>query len=117
MAKRAGFTLIELSIVLIIVVGILVGHDLIRAAVVRAQLSQIEKYNTAVNTFYGKYGALPGDIPGTAASGFGFAKRGTGAGIGGLGDSNGSIEGQGNCATGTDVNGGYVSAGEPVILE
>ncbi len=40
----------------------LVGQDLLRAAAVRAQISQIEKYQTAVNTFYGKYNALPADI-------------------------------------------------------
>jgi len=42
-----GFTLIELSIVLVIigliVGGVLVGHDLIRAAGVRATISQVEK--------------------------------------------------------------------------
>jgi prepilin-type N-terminal cleavage/methylation domain-containing protein len=63
---RAGFTLIELSIVLVIiglvVGGVLVGRDLICAAELRAQISQIEKYNTAVNTFYGKYGGLPGPL-------------------------------------------------------
>ena len=58
--KSAGFTLIELSIVLVIIGliigGVLVGRDLIAAAQVRAQISQIEKYQTAVNTFRGKYG-------------------------------------------------------------
>jgi prepilin-type N-terminal cleavage/methylation domain-containing protein len=56
---RAGFTLIELAIVLVIigliVGGILVGQDLINAAAVRAQVSQIEKYQTAVHTFQTKY--------------------------------------------------------------
>lgn len=60
-----GFTLIELSIVLVIigliVSGVLVGQDLIRTAGVRAQVTQIEQYNTAVNTFRGKYDCLPGD--------------------------------------------------------
>ena len=68
----SGFTLIELSIVLVIigliVGGVLVGQDLIRAAYIRAQISQIEKFNTAVNTFYGKYQALPGDMNATTAS-------------------------------------------------
>jgi prepilin-type N-terminal cleavage/methylation domain-containing protein len=90
----AGFTLIELSIVLVIigliVGGVLVGQDLIRAAAVRAQITQIEKYNTAANTFYGKYGYLPGDINGTAATQFGFVARGA---YGGQGDGNGLVEG------------------------
>src|SRR5580692_12405602 len=79
--RETAFTLIEMSIVLVIigliVGGVLVGQDLIRAAGVRAQISQIEKYNTAVNTFYGKYGYLPGDIPAEPAAQFGFAPRGT----------------------------------------
>jgi len=90
----AGFTLIELSIVLVIVGlvvgGVLVGQDLIRAAHVRAAITQIEKYNQAANTFYGKYGFLPGDIAGPAAGQFGFAARGN---LPGEGDGNGIIEG------------------------
>jgi prepilin-type N-terminal cleavage/methylation domain-containing protein len=69
---NAGFTLIELSIVLVIigliVSGILAGQELIRGASVRATISQVLKYNTAVNTFYMKYNALPGDF--SAASSY-----------------------------------------------
>jgi prepilin-type N-terminal cleavage/methylation domain-containing protein len=92
-----GFTLIELSIVLVIigliVGGVLVGQDLIRAAEVRAQISQIEKYNTAVNTFYGKYQAIPGDMNVATADQFGFT---LGAGCTGgtySRDGNGLIDG------------------------
>ena len=89
-----GFTLIELSIVLIIIGliagGALVGQDLIKAAEIRAQISQFEKYNTAVNTFRGKYGYLPGDIPDPYATQFGFIARGTSAA---QGDGNGIIQG------------------------
>jgi prepilin-type N-terminal cleavage/methylation domain-containing protein len=88
-----GFTLIELSIVLVIigliVGGVLVGQNLIDAAAVRAQISQIEKYNTAANTFRGKYGYLPGDIPNPYAAQFGFLPRGT---YKGQGDGNGVIQ-------------------------
>jgi prepilin-type N-terminal cleavage/methylation domain-containing protein len=63
---RYGFTLIEISIVLIIVAliagGILAGEDLIEASRIRATTSQIEKYHTAVNTFRAKYNGLPGDL-------------------------------------------------------
>src|SRR5579883_3383059 len=92
--KTSGFTLIELSIVLIIigliVGGILTGRDLIDAAARRAQISQIEKYNTAVHTFQVKYGYLPGDIPDPYATNFGFASRGSSQGSG---DGDGMIDG------------------------
>jgi prepilin-type N-terminal cleavage/methylation domain-containing protein len=88
-----GFTLIELSIVLVIigliVGGVLVGQNLIAAAGVRATVAQIEKYNTAASTFREKYGYLPGDIPAVPAIQFGFIARGTTIG---KGDGNGVIE-------------------------
>ncbi len=93
-ALTAGFTLIELSVVLVIigliVGGILTGRDLIHAAEIRATISQIEKYNTAVNTFRAMYDYLPGDIPDPTASRLGFQARGP---LPGQGDGNGVIEG------------------------
>lgn len=63
--QKSGFTLIELSIVLVIVGlivgGVLVGQTMIRNAEVRATLSQIEKLNTSVGAFRNKYKCLPGD--------------------------------------------------------
>jgi prepilin-type N-terminal cleavage/methylation domain-containing protein len=104
-----GFTLIELSIVLVIigliVGGVLVGQDLIRAAEVRATISQIEKYNTAVNTFRGKYNAVPGDLPQSVASAFGFVSRSS-AGQAGQGDGNGVVEGYNG-----SVNSGFYQGG------
>ncbi len=107
----AGFTLIELSIVLVIigllVGGVLVGKDLIDAAEIRSQIQQIEKYNAAVNTFKLKYGYLPGDISEPTASAFGFTigYRGNCAGTG---DGDGVIEGTWTCAG----HGGQMGNGE-----
>ena len=81
---NSGFTLIELSIVLVIigliVGGVLVGQELIRAAGIRATISQVEQYQTAANTFFDKFGALPGDITPAAVTAFGFATSPTRAG-------------------------------------
>jgi prepilin-type N-terminal cleavage/methylation domain-containing protein len=77
---RNGFTLIELSIVLVVIGlvigGVLVGQDLVSSAGVRAQISQIAKVQTAVNAFRGKYGYLPGDIPNPVAGQYSFIARG-----------------------------------------
>ena len=97
--SQSAFTLVELSIVLVIIGliigGVLVGRDLITTAQVRAQISQIEKYQAAVNTFKGKYGYLPGDIPDPYATQYGFIARGSNPG---QGDGNGLIEGYGSHA-------------------
>ena len=91
--ERAGFTLIELSIVLVIigliVAGVLTGRDLIEAATIRSQINQIDKYQVAMETFRLKYGYLPGDIPDPRASSLGFKPRGTKPG---QGDGNGILQ-------------------------
>lgn len=113
---KSGFTLIELSIVLVIigliVGGVLVGQDLIRAAGVRAVITQIEKYNTAANTFRGKYGSLPGDMNAASATQFGFAARGT---YKGEGDGNGVIEGVTSDGAGNN-NGTLENTGETTMF-
>ena len=68
--KRA-FTLVELSIVLVIlgllVGGVLTGQSLIRAAELRSITTQYNAYITATNTFKDKYFALPGDMTNATA--------------------------------------------------
>lgn len=92
-----GYTLIELSIVLIIVGliigGILTGRDLIRLAEIRATIGQVEKYNAAVNAFRTKYNSFPGDMQFSTAAAFGFFTFTGGlAGTQGYGDGNGLIQ-------------------------
>lgn len=64
---RAAFSLVELSIVLVILGlltgGILTGQNLIRAAELRSVTTEFQQYQTAVHTFRDKYFALPGDMP------------------------------------------------------
>ena len=65
-SAKSGFSLVELSIVLVILGlltgGILAGQSLIRASELRAVISEFQKYQSAVNTFKDKYFALPGDM-------------------------------------------------------
>jgi prepilin-type N-terminal cleavage/methylation domain-containing protein len=92
--ENTGFTLIELSIVLVIIGlltgGVLVGQDMIYASRIRSQVTQMEKFKAAAITFAVKYNVLPGDMnPGDAAK-FGMIAR---TGNPGDGDANGVIEG------------------------
>ena len=63
---KNGFSLVELSIVLVILGlltgGILAGQNLIHAAELRSVTSQFTSLNTAIYTFRDKYFALPGDM-------------------------------------------------------
>lgn len=65
--SSAGFTLVELSIVLVIlgllVGGVLAGQSLIHAAELRAILTTYDKFKTANNAFRDKYFFPPGDLP------------------------------------------------------
>lgn len=106
-----GFTLIELSIVLVIIGliigGILVGQELIHGAQVRASIAQIYKYNSAVTTFQMKYNALPGDF--SAASTYlpsvGSTSNGDGNGL--IGSVAGSAPGGGSSAAAITGSGEY----------
>lgn len=63
---NSAFSLVELSIVLVIlgllVGGVLMGQDLIHAAKLRAATTEFQKIQTAMATFKDKYFQLPGDM-------------------------------------------------------
>ena len=79
-----------LVIIGLIIGGILVGQDLIKAAELSSQISQINRYVAASATFQTKYSVLAGDMPGSLAAQNDFVAR---AGSQGRGDGNGVIEG------------------------
>jgi len=66
MKTNTGFTLIELSIVLIIISlivgGIVGGKSLIRSAELQTISSDLARFRTSLNTFQDQYDALPGDM-------------------------------------------------------
>lgn len=62
---KKGFTLIELSIVLIIIgllIGaIIAGNSMVKAARTQSVIADIQKYSAATNDYFNKYGYWPGD--------------------------------------------------------
>jgi prepilin-type N-terminal cleavage/methylation domain-containing protein len=78
---RAGFTLVEIAIVMVIIGlligGVLKGQAMIENAKVKSVVKQADGLRAAVMTFYDKYGLYPGDEnndaipPGTDAEGNG----------------------------------------------
>jgi prepilin-type N-terminal cleavage/methylation domain-containing protein len=63
---QAGFTLVELAIVMIIIglliAGVLKGQELITNAKTTSTVAQIKSIDAAVSSFKDQYGAIPGDL-------------------------------------------------------
>ncbi len=83
--NRSGFTLIELSLVLVIISmitgAIIGGQALIQQARLQKLIAQIKSYETAFNVFFDKYNAYPGDMPNATAYWPGQTQNGNGNGL------------------------------------
>ena len=64
--SEAGFTLVEMSIVLVIigliVGGILKGQEIVNDGKIKIQVAQIDALKSATGTFYDKFAFFPGDF-------------------------------------------------------
>lgn len=109
--KKLGFTLIELSIVLVIVGllvgGMLVGRDLIDAAQSRALIKQMQDIQLAVRVFKDKYNCIPGDC--AKAADFGLGTSGNGDKY--VGSITSIYTSAGGCLTGSSI-GTCIAMGE-----
>ena len=98
---QKGFTLIEMSIVLVIIGliigGILKGQEVIESARQKNVITQIDSYRAAINTFFDRFNGVPGD--------YGCADTGAGNLCGGVGrlsaaDDGNLLNGGGNGTVG-----------------
>jgi len=66
MKKQSGFTLVELSMVLVviglIVGGVMAGSSLVHQVKLKTIITDVNKYKVAYNTFKMEYNAIPGDM-------------------------------------------------------
>ena len=100
--SKAGFTLVEMSIVLVVIGllagGVMAGKNLIRAAELRSVVNEYDLYTKAVITFRDRYGELPGDMSnatsvwGTAVNCPGTSAQGSTDALTCNGNGNGMIE-------------------------
>lgn len=69
--SRKGFTLVELSVVIVITglitAGVTAGKSLVASSKLRSQVTDLQKYNVAFNGFYDQYKAIAGDMKDASA--------------------------------------------------
>ena len=118
-SRRQAFTLIEISLVLVVigllVGGTIVGQTMVHAAQIRNTLSAFEEYRVAAEVFSAQYDGLPGDLSDPA--GFGLASTSAGTSMKGAtgtyANNNGFVE---SCATIPTNYAGYGVCGEAALF-
>lgn len=64
--KQAGFTLMEMAVVIVIVGllvgGVVAGQSLIKASEIASVVTDVNKFRAAINAFDTHYNAMPGDM-------------------------------------------------------
>lgn len=107
MRRSSGFSLVELSIVLVILGlltgGILAGQSLIRAAELRSASTEVNKYKAAIMGFRDKYFAIPGDFNKATSFWTSAGGDGTNATCQNTSNSNATCNGNGNGQIDTSV--------------
>lgn len=103
---EAGFTLIEMSIVLVIIGlligGVLKGQELIASTRLKSTVTQWDGYKAAVNGYMDRYNALPGDDPNAATNILATLTAGGGNGIIGTQAATGAGYGAAAAAAGSE---------------
>lgn len=115
--KKHGFSLIELSIVIVIIGvvlgGVLSGRNLYEQSLIRGYIADMEKYKAAVHNFQGAYDALPGD--------FSYAETLWSISSTFTGNDNGQIDlggySTGNCNSSGEHNGAWHHLSEAGLIE
>jgi prepilin-type N-terminal cleavage/methylation domain-containing protein len=109
--QNHGFSLVELSIVLVILGlltgGILTGQSLIRASELRAVTTEYQRFMAASQTFRDKYFAIPGDMTNATSFGTGWI---------GVGDGDGQVETTGT-ATSNEISLFWIHLSQAGLIE
>ncbi len=86
--RQAGFTLVEIAIVLVIIGlllgGVLKGQELIENAKIKSILNDMKAVQAAYNGYIDRYKAVPGDETNVAMNNRGFAGPGPGGNADGV---------------------------------
>lgn len=109
--SQAGFTLVELAVVMIIIGlligGVLKGQELVKNAQITATVAQVKGIDAATSTFRDMYNGIPGDLlaaatrlPGCTTSPACAAAAATAAGLG-----NGQLNSAPDAAPGSEATG------------